>query len=75
MDSSLKDDIDDGGSLLNQANVGPYNLIVKALHLTGSWCPCSSIYILVSIEVVHKIFCFVERFDLSHSELRWAREV
>ena len=24
MDSSLKDEIDDGGSLLNQANVGPF---------------------------------------------------
>ena len=43
MDSSLKDAIDDGRSLLNQANVGPFNVIVKALHLTGSWYPCSSI--------------------------------
>ena len=43
MDSSLKDEIDDGGSLLNQANVEPFNMIAKALHLTGSWYPCSSI--------------------------------
>ena len=36
MDSSLKDEIDDGGSLLNQANTGPFSVIAKALHLTGS---------------------------------------
>ena len=27
MDSSLKDEIDDGGSLLNQANVGPFSVM------------------------------------------------
>ena len=43
MDSSLKDEIDDEGSLLNQAKVGPFSVMVKALHLTGSWYPCSSI--------------------------------
>ena len=43
MDNSLKDEIDDGGSLLNQANAGPFSVIAKALHLTGSWCSCSSI--------------------------------
>ena len=43
MDSSLKDEIDDGGSLLNQANVGPFSVIAKALHLMGSWYPCISI--------------------------------
>ena len=43
MDNSLKDEIDDGGSLLNQANAGPFNVIVKALHFTGSWYPCNSI--------------------------------
>ena len=36
MDSSLKDEIDDGGSLLNQAKAGPFSVMVKALHLTGS---------------------------------------
>ena len=36
MDSSLKDEIDDGGSLLNQANAGPFSVIEKALHLMGS---------------------------------------
>ena len=36
MDSSLKDEIDDGGSLLNRANAGPFSVIAKALHLTGS---------------------------------------
>ena len=43
MDNSLKYDIDGGGSLLNQAKVEPFSVIVKALHLTGSWYPCSSI--------------------------------
>ena len=43
MDSSLKDEIDDGGSLLNQANAGPFSVIAKALHLTKSWYLCSSI--------------------------------
>ena len=41
--SSLKDEIDDGGSLLNQAKAGPFSLMAKALHLTGSWYQCSSI--------------------------------
>ena len=43
MDNSLKDEIDDGGSLLNQDKAGPLSVMVKALHLTGSWYPCSSI--------------------------------
>ena len=43
MDSSLKDEIDDGGSLLNQTKVGPFIMMVKALHLMGSLYPCSSI--------------------------------
>ena len=37
MDNSLKDKIDDGGSLLNQAKAGPLILMAKALHLTGSY--------------------------------------
>ena len=43
MDSSLKDEIDDEGSLLNQAKVEPFIVMAKALHLTGSWYPWSSI--------------------------------
>ena len=43
MDSSLKDEIDDCGSLLNQAKAGPLSVMVKDLHLTGSWYQCSSI--------------------------------
>ena len=43
MDSSLKDEIDDSESLLNQANAEPFSMIAKALHLTRSWYPCSSI--------------------------------
>ena len=36
MDSSLKDEIDDDGSLLNQAKMGPFSVMAKALHLIGS---------------------------------------
>ena len=36
MDSSLKDEVDDCKSLLNQANAGTFSMIAKALHLTGS---------------------------------------
>ena len=43
MDSYLKDKIDGGGSLLNQAKTEPFSMIAKALHLTGFWYPCSSI--------------------------------
>ena len=43
MDNSLKDEIDGGRSLLNQAKDGPLSVMVKALHLTRSWYPCSSI--------------------------------
>ena len=46
MDSSLKDETDDGGRLLNQDNVGPFSVIAKALHLTGSWYLCNSIRFL-----------------------------
>ena len=35
MHSSLKDEIDDGGSLLKQAKVGPFSVMDKALHLMG----------------------------------------
>ena len=35
MDSSLNEEIDEDGSLLNQAKVGPFNVIAKALHCTG----------------------------------------
>ena len=43
MDRSLKNEIDDGGSLLDQAKVRPLSMMAKALHLTGSWYPCNSI--------------------------------
>ena len=36
MDNSLNEEIDEGGSLLNQAKAGPFNVIEKALHRTGS---------------------------------------
>ena len=36
MDSSLNEEIDEGGSLLNQAKARPYNVKEKALHRTGS---------------------------------------
>ena len=36
MDSSLNEEIDEGGSLLSQAKAGPFSVIAKALHRTGS---------------------------------------
>ena len=36
MDNSLNEEIDEGGSLLNQAKAGPFNVIAKAPHRTGS---------------------------------------
>ena len=36
MESSVNDEIEDGVSLLNQANVGPFSMIAKALHHMGS---------------------------------------
>ena len=36
MDNSLKDEIDDDESLLNQAKMGPFSVMAKALHLTWS---------------------------------------
>ena len=36
MESSQNEEIDGGGSMLNQANVGSFSVIAKALHRTGS---------------------------------------
>ena len=36
MDNSLNEGIDEGGSLLNQAKAGPFSVVAKALHYTGS---------------------------------------
>ena len=36
IESYVNDEIEDGGSLLNQANAGPFSVIAKALHRTGS---------------------------------------
>ena len=36
MESSLKDEIEADGSLLNHATVEPLSVMAKALHLTGS---------------------------------------
>ena len=43
LDRSLKDEIHARGSLLNQAKAGPFSVMAKALHLTGSWYSWSSI--------------------------------
>ena len=32
MESCVNDEIEDGRSLLNQTNVGPFSVIAKALH-------------------------------------------
>ena len=36
MEISVNDEMEDDGSLLNQANAGPFSVIAKALHRTGS---------------------------------------
>ena len=36
MESSVNDEIEDGRSLLNQANAWPFSVIAKALHRMGS---------------------------------------
>ena len=36
MDSSLNEEIDEGGILLNQAMAGPFSVMEKALHRIGS---------------------------------------
>ena len=36
MESSVNDEMEEGGSLLNQANAGPLSVIAKALHRMGS---------------------------------------
>ena len=32
----MNDETEDGGSLLNQANAGPFSVIGRAMHRTGS---------------------------------------
>ena len=36
MESSMNYEMEDGGSLLNQANVRPFSVIAKAIHRMGS---------------------------------------
>ena len=36
MESSLNEETDDGGSMLNQAKTGPFSVLAKALHRTRS---------------------------------------
>ena len=36
MESSVNDEMEDDGSMLNQVNAGPFSVIAKALHRTGS---------------------------------------
>ena len=36
MESCMNDEMEDGGSLLNQANAGPFSVIAKDLHRTRS---------------------------------------
>ena len=36
MESSMNGEMEDGESLLNQANVWPFSVIAKALHRMGS---------------------------------------
>ena len=43
MDNSLNEEIVEGGILLNQAMAGPFKVVAKALHRTGSGYPCNSL--------------------------------
>ena len=36
MESSVNDEMEDDGSLLNRTNAGPFSVIAKALHRMGS---------------------------------------
>ena len=36
MESSMNDEMEDSGSLVNQADAGPFSVIAKALHRMGS---------------------------------------
>ena len=36
MESSVNDEMEDGGVLLNQTNVGPFSVISKVVHRMGS---------------------------------------
>ena len=36
MESSVNDETEDGGSMLNKANAGPFSVIATVLHRTGS---------------------------------------
>ena len=36
MEISVNDEMEDDGSLLNQASAGPFSVIAKALHRMGS---------------------------------------
>ena len=36
IESSVNDETENGESLLNQANAGPFSVIAKALYRTGS---------------------------------------
>ena len=42
MESSLRDEIEDGESLLNHAKVEPLSVMAKALHLMRSLYLCNS---------------------------------
>ena len=75
MESSVNDEMEDDGSLLNQANARHFNVIVKALHRTGSLISVQFHLIFVCIEVVYRVFCSVEHFDMRHSKLFRKREV
>ena len=75
MESSLKDEIEAGGSLLNQANAKPFSLMAKALHRTGVLIYVQLYLILVGVEVVYGILCLVKGLDLRHPEFLREREV
>ena len=67
MGSSLNEEIDEGGILLNQAKAGPFSVVASHRVLI----PMQLHLIFVSIEVVDGVFDSIECFHLWHSEFCW----
>ena len=68
MDSSLNKEIDEGGSMLNQAKARPFRVIAKALHRTGVLIPMQLHLVFVSVEMIDGISDTIECFNLWHSK-------
>ena len=74
MESSLKDEIEAGESLLNHAKVEPLS-VMKGFASHGVLVFMQLHLIFVGVEVVYRVSHSIESLDLRHSELCWEREV